>query len=68
MTRAEYLSRAREYASRGEARPNAVMNADKVRAIRQNADALTARQLAEKYGCHYRTIEKIRHYETWAHV
>lgn len=68
MTRDEYLSRAVELASRGESRPNARLNAEKVRAIRQNSDKNTARQLANIYGVHYRTIEKVRHYETWVHV
>ncbi len=66
MTREEYLSRAREFASRGEARPNAVMSPDLVRLVR--ADRRTAKELAAEIGCHYRTIEKVRHYETWCHV
>lgn len=68
MNRSEYLQRAVEFASRGESRPNARLTAEKVRAIRQNRNGKTARQLADIYGVHYRTIEKVRHYETWAHV
>jgi len=68
MTRDEYLIRAIEFASRGEKRPNAKLNAEKVRAIRGNELGLTARQLAEYFGVHYRTIEKVRHYETWGHI
>ena len=66
MTREEYLSRAREFASRGESRPNAVMTPDRVREIRTSGD--TAKSLADRYGCHYRTVEKVRHYETWTHI
>lgn len=68
MNRSEYLQRAVEFASRGESRPNARLTAETVRAIRQNRNGKTARQLADIYGVHYRTIEKVRHYETWAHV
>ena len=66
MNRAEYLTRAREFASRGEARPNARLNPDLVREIR-NSDK-TTKQIAADVGVHYRTIEKVRHHETWAHV
>lgn len=38
---------------------------DSVRAIRVNRTGRTAKQLAEQYGVHYRTIEKVRAYETW---
>jgi len=68
VKREEYIIRAREFASRGEARPNAVLTADRVREIRSNEQGLTARQLAHLYGCHYRTIEKVRAYETWIHL
>lgn len=33
--------------------------------IRKAGYRKTARQLAEQYGVHFRTIEKVRHYETW---
>jgi hypothetical protein len=66
MTRAEYLSRAVEFASRGNARPNARLNPDVVREIRSSEK--TTKQLATEIGVHYRTIEKVRHFETWAHV
>lgn len=68
MTRQEYLLRAREFASRGEHRHNAKMCPSKVRRIRENKAGETAKELAARYNVHYRTIEKIRHYETWAHV
>lgn len=41
---------------------------DAVRVIRANRPVRTAKQLAEQYGVHYRTIEKVRAYETWAAV
>ena len=66
MNREEYTQRSREFASRGERRPNAVLNADRVRLIRSGQH--TRKQLAAMFGCHYRTIEKVRHYETWTHI
>ena len=68
MNRLEYLTRAREFASRGESRPNAKMCPEKVRQIRENRRGETAKQMAERFGVHYRTIEKVRYYETWTHV
>ena len=68
MERSEYLTRAREFASRGESRHNAKMDKDKVNMVRDNPRGMTAKQLAEEFGVHYRTIEKIRSYETWTHV
>lgn len=68
MNREEYLGRAIEFASRGSARPNAVLNADLVRWIRTNKSGFTAKQQAAEIGCHYRTVEKVRHYETWGHI
>jgi len=66
MKRHEYLTRAREFASRGSARPNAVMNDQRVRLIRASTE--TAKKLAAQFGCHYRTVEKVRQYETWTHI
>jgi hypothetical protein len=66
MTRKEYLQRAREFASRGQSRPNAVMTPERVRLIRSGGK--TAKEFAEQFGCHYRTVEKVRHYETWVHI
>jgi hypothetical protein len=69
MKRHEYaLWGAKALAVRGEALPHARLNADTVRTIRANPLGLTARELASRYGVHYRTIEKVRHYETWGHV
>ena len=68
MERAEYLSRAREFAARGIELGQSKLNNAKVIWIRSNPEGLTAKQQAETLGVHYRTVEKVRHYETWAHV
>jgi len=69
MDRAEYLSRARELARRGEACGHAVLTERKVRHIRARRFAgVPVRVLADQYGVHPRTIEKVCSYETWAHV
>ena len=41
---------------------------DAVRVIRANRPAMSAKKAAERYGVHYRTIEKVRAYETWTHL
>ena len=68
MTRNEYLSRAHEFAPRGERLPQSRLNAEIVRAIRTNRRGLTARQWAEQLGVHQRTIDKVRDYRSWRHV
>ena len=69
MTRFEYqLWGALAMASRGNDLPHARLDPSKVQEIRANVRGMTARQLADLYGVHYRTIEKIRARETWAHV
>lgn len=47
------------------AHPNAKLKPEQVSSIRQNRYGRTARQLADEYGVHFRTIEKIRAFETW---
>lgn len=67
MTRFEYRQwGARAHAIRGEALPQARLTREKVAAIRENRRGKTARQLAEEFGVHFRTIEKVRAYETWS--
>ena len=69
MTRFEYqLWGARAMAKRGNDLPHARLDPEKVRAIRANVRGLTAQQLADVYGVHIRTIDKVRVRETWAHV
>ena len=69
MNRYEYTNGgALESARRGNDLPHARLTPDLVRDIRANRQGLTAQQWATAIGCHYRTIEKVRHYETWIHV
>lgn len=69
MTRDEYQRwGAKARAVRGEQLPHARLNAEAVRAIRENRRGLTAAQLAQQFGVHFRTVEKVRAYETWGHV
>lgn len=68
MNRAEYRSRQRELAARGEQLPQAKLNEILVRQIRENRLGLTARQWAEQLGVHQRTIDKVRDYRSWRHV
>jgi len=46
----------------------AKLTADQVRQIRINRNGQTAKQLATGYGVHWRTVEKIRAFETWVNV
>jgi hypothetical protein len=67
MTRFEYQQwGARAMAKRGNSLPHAKLDAAKVKAIRENRQGKTAKQLADEFGVHYRTIEKVRYMETWA--
>jgi len=68
MNREDYIVRAKEFASRGESRPNAVMSPEKVRYIRKNPQGKSSKKLAEMLGCHYRTVQKVQYFETWTHI
>lgn len=68
MSRDEYLSRASEFAPRGEQVGVSRLNAEKVRWIRSNPSGLTIREMARALDVHYRTVEKAHYYETWRHV
>lgn len=68
MDREEYIQRAFEFAARGERIGVSKLTEDNVRYIRRNPEGKTARQLALDFGVHYRTIEKVRQFETWTHV
>lgn len=69
MSRFDYTQwGAKASAIRGTDLPHAKLNPDAVRAIRVNLEGLTARQWGERMNVHHRTIEKVRHYETWGHV
>ena len=66
MNRREYITfGARLNAKRGNELPHAKLNAEAVRVIRANVQGKTAKQLAQEFGVHFRTIEKVRSYETW---
>lgn len=68
MERGEYLSRAREFAARGASLSQSKLDSVKVNWIRENKDGHTAKKQAEILGVHYRTVEKVRYYETWTHI
>lgn len=53
---------------RGEARHNARLTEDSVRWIRRNRHGFTAKLQAALLGVHYRTVQKVRYFETWGHV
>ena len=69
MNRFDYAQwGAKAMAVRGVDLPHSRLTAESVRHIRANAAGQTAKQLADKFGVHYRTIEKARSYETWSHI
>ena len=68
MNRSEYVQTAVFTARRGLDLPQSKLTPDLVREIRINKQGLTARDQAEKYGVHHRTIEKVRYFETWRHI
>ncbi len=69
MTRNEYqLWGAKAIAKRGTDLPHARLDAEKVKTIRRNMRGETAKQLAEKFGVHIRTIDKVRDGKSWAGV
>ena len=79
LERAEFLSRARSMARRGVAQTHSKLTPAEVQEIRQAkenrldlmahiSETLSNSALAEKYGVHPRTIEKVLSYETWSHI
>ena len=66
LPREQYILRADEYCKRGHDLPQTKLTTEQVKEAREYNK--TAKQLAAEFGCHYRTIEKIRAYETWRHV
>jgi len=67
MNRAEYLNGcAYLKAPRGHQLPQTKLNEEQVRIARSYTT--TARELAERWGVHIRTVEKVRVYGTWRHV
>jgi hypothetical protein len=69
MTRHEYqLWGAKAIAKRGESLPQSRLNIEAVKAIRRNVRGETAKQLADKFGVHIRTIDKVRDGKSWVGV
>jgi len=79
MTRDEYLIRQREFQPRGTDLPQSKLTPEQVPAIRSAAtqrenlrqyirDNLSNEALAEQYGVHRRTIEKVLSGDSWSHV
>ena len=68
VNRDEYLLAPVLYAKRGADLPHSKLDEGTVRAIRDNKLGMTAKQWANKLGLHYRTIEKVRYFESWRHV
>jgi NTP pyrophosphatase (non-canonical NTP hydrolase) len=62
------LVRARANAARGEDCRHAKLDSNAVLSIRANIDGLTSKQLADRFGVHCRTIEKVQRFESWGHV
>lgn len=67
-TRREYLLNVLDYTKRGNDLPHAKLDPPKVKAIRALHGTATAKQIAARFGVHYRTVEKVLSYETWIHV
>ena len=79
LDRSEYLSRARSMALRGQELPQTKLLDIDVVSIRSAArqrdalrkhikDNLSNEALANQYGIHIRTIEKVLQYNSWSHI
>lgn len=79
LSRQEYLSRRTEFAPRGQELPQTKLLALDIVSIRSAArqrenlrqhirENLSNDALANQFGVHVRTIEKVLSYETWGHV
>jgi hypothetical protein len=68
MTRHEYILNAVQYAKRGNELPTAKLNPEIVREIRENRNGETHGATAKRFGVHYNTVMRIRHFEAWRHV
>jgi len=66
LSREEYLEQAHYNALRGNELTHAKLNPALVREIRNSDEPRKA--IAARLGVHYRTIEKVRQWETWIHV
>lgn len=52
----------------GESNANAIMNEEKVRAIRWSKGKITQQELADIYGISKSTISRIQSHKIWKHV
>lgn len=79
LERAEYLSRARSMALRGQELPQTKLLDMDVFSIRSAArqreslrkhikDTLSNEALAKQFGVHVRTIEKVLQFNSWSHI
>ena len=79
LERGEYLSRAREFAPRGQELPQAKLLDLDVVAIRSAAiqreslrqhirENLSNEALSRQFGVSVRSIEKVVQYESWSHI
>lgn len=65
MNRFDYVQwGAKALAKRGSDLPQTKLTPDQVAAIRANRHGKTMKALAEEYGVHHRTIQKIKYGET----
>ena len=79
LERGEYLPRAREWARRGQGLPHARLSEEDIEEIRSAVvqreslrnhirQTLSNAALANRFGVHPRTIEKVVQRETWIHI
>jgi AraC-like DNA-binding protein len=79
LTRGEYQVRAHEFCKRGNDLPQSKLNDDKVRIMRRRHERALAlvkriharhsiKAIANDFGVHERTAEKVLNYTTWRHV
>ena len=66
IDRETYCQEAFLYHRRGNALPQSKLTPALVREIRASSEP--RKEIARRLGLHYRTIEKVRQYETWIHV
>jgi len=68
LTRKEWLDKAHLFCARGSQLPQTKLTEEQVKEIRENRKGKIARELADQFHVHIRTIEKIRAFQTWKHI
>lgn len=68
IDRHEYEVRVHEFTRRGEDLPQAKLNAEIVRKLRETTYLIPAREWADRLGVSKSAIERARQGETWGHV